>query len=86
MLLLKVNRIENISDTEKIFSSMLSLDEPEKPPVSKVEMLHLEWKSSCPNLLLPLEVNDSLPTPGAHKCSLQHSVLQAMPPAASSHT
>lgn len=42
--MLKVNRIWNIADTEQIFSSMLSLDETEKPPVLKVEMLHLEWK------------------------------------------
>lgn len=46
MLLLKVNCIENSPGTEKIFSSMLSLDETEKLPMSKVEMLHLEWKSS----------------------------------------
>lgn len=46
MLLLKVKSFEKAPDTEKTFSSMLGLDETEKPPGSKVEMLHLEWKSS----------------------------------------
>ena len=46
MLLLKVKHIENTPDTEKTFSSMLGLDKTEKPPGSKVEMPHLEWKSS----------------------------------------
>lgn len=51
MLLLKVKHIENTPDTEKTFYSMLGLDETEKPPGSKVEMLHPEWKSSFSQLI-----------------------------------